>query len=61
VFDVSAEGAVVINDLDVYAQAGTHSALVKEVSVTITDGTLNLLFAPVVGDPILSAIELIPA
>jgi hypothetical protein len=60
VFDVTAEGSNVVNDLDIVAEVGHQRAYTRDVTVTVTDGTLNLVFAPVVGDPVLSGIELLP-
>lgn len=57
VFDVNAEGSQKINDLDVFAEVGSRRALVKSFTVPVTDGTLNLAFAKVVEDPMVSAIE----
>lgn len=46
IFDVKAEGAVVVNDLDIYARVGSYSALELKVPVTVADGVLNLAFVP---------------
>ncbi|WP_052352048.1 malectin domain-containing carbohydrate-binding protein [Deinococcus pimensis] len=42
VFDVLAENAVVLPNLDIFAQAGKNTALVKPLQVTVTDGQLNI-------------------
>ncbi|MFQ5629052.1 MAG: malectin domain-containing carbohydrate-binding protein [bacterium] len=61
IFDVSAEGALVFNDLDVEAQAGgTYIALIKNFSVNVTDGTLDLDFQTVNKASILNAIAVVP-
>lgn len=57
VFDVNAEGSQKINDLDVFAEVGSSRALVKTFTVPVTDGALNLAFAKVIEDPMVSAIE----
>jgi hypothetical protein len=72
-FDVSAEGALRLDDLDIYkenaaigpthqaiAPVGAGAVLAKSLDLTITDGQLDLAFTGVVGDAIVSAINLIP-
>jgi hypothetical protein len=44
VFDVTAEGSVVLDDLDIYSEVGGDAALQKAFNVTVNDGTLNLGF-----------------
>ncbi|MFQ5633655.1 MAG: malectin domain-containing carbohydrate-binding protein, partial [bacterium] len=56
-----AEGAVVLNDLDVETQAGgTDVALIKNFSVNVSDGTLDLDFQTVNKASILNAIAVVP-
>ena len=43
-FDVKAEGATVISDLDLYAEAGHDAAYDLTRTVDVADGTLNLQF-----------------
>ncbi len=59
VFDVQAEGATAIAGLDVFAEAGAQTALVKTISVTVADGVLNLVFVHGVEDPFVNAIEVL--
>ncbi|MDQ4090352.1 MAG: malectin [Actinomycetota bacterium] len=59
VFDVLAEGAVRLDDLDVYARVGPAQSLVEQFTVTVTDGVLNLGFQAVVEDPMISGIEVL--
>jgi hypothetical protein len=60
IFSVNIEGAA-INNLDVFAEAGgAHVALRKTVSVTVTDGRLNIIFSPLVDQPMINAIEVVP-
>lgn len=59
VFDVTAEGATRVDDLDVAAVAGQDQALVRQFEVPVSDGTLDLGFAAVVEDPMVSAIEVL--
>jgi hypothetical protein len=59
VFDVLAEGSVMLGDYDIYALVGPGVATVAEFEVDVSDGSLSLGFAAVAGDPIVSAIEVI--
>jgi len=62
VFDVTAEGALKVDDLDVFAAAGgANRALERSFNVPVSDGTLNLGFASSQDDPMVSAIEVAPA
>ena len=60
VFDVTAEGALAIGDLDIFARVGANTALVMEVPVTVNDGQLNIGFLHEVNNPTLSGIEVFP-
>ncbi len=45
--DINAEGVTVINDMDIYANAGDiNTAWTETVTVTVTDGTLDLDIIP---------------
>ena len=57
VFDVSLEGQLFLDDLDIYAEAGPDTALVKSGTTTVTDGILTIDFDHVVENPKLSGIE----
>jgi hypothetical protein len=61
VFDVLVEKADVLRRLDVFAEAGAFTALVREVEATVTDGVLDLSFRPIAGRPRIAAIEILPA
>jgi hypothetical protein len=61
VFDVSAEGKLVLDNFDIYKEAGFRTAATRPFDVTITDGALDLKFAASVDNAIVSAIELVPA
>jgi hypothetical protein len=59
IFSVNVEGTQ-INNLDVFSEAGgAHRALVKTVSVVVTDGQLNLSFAASVGQTMINGIEIL--
>ncbi|PEN12830.1 hypothetical protein CRI94_12560 [Longibacter salinarum] len=61
VFDVSAEGSLILDDFDILAETGAPlTALVKEVSgITVSDGSLTLNFTSVVNNAKVSAIEVL--
>jgi hypothetical protein len=59
VFSVTAEGEMLLEDLDVFAEVGELTALVKQAEVEVQDGELNLSFAASEGEPIIAAIEVL--
>lgn len=60
-FDVMANGARALPDLDVAAQAGgSLKALSKMFEVSVADQGLTLAFSPIQGEAIVSAIEITP-
>lgn len=59
VFDVLVEGALALDNLDIFASAGLNTALIEEYDVQVVDGTLNVAFVKVNENPKLSAIEVI--
>ncbi len=62
VFDVEIEGKKEIVDLDLIADVGANTALIKRIEVNIEDGYLDLNFLPTVHKASICAIELlIPA
>ncbi|WP_238717444.1 malectin domain-containing carbohydrate-binding protein [Natronorubrum halophilum] len=62
VFDVSAEGAARISDLDVHGAVGHDSALVRTISgVDVSDGTLNVSFSTDVDNATIGAIKVVEA
>jgi N-acetylneuraminic acid mutarotase len=60
VFDVSIEGAVVLNDYDVYADVGANKGVMKSFAVT-SDSNLDIDFGHVVENPTIKGIEIISA
>ncbi|NJM56163.1 MAG: hypothetical protein HC857_00085 [Synechococcales cyanobacterium RU_4_20] len=61
IFDLSAEGRKVLDDVDVFAQAGGKNiALDKTFNITVSDGILNLDFLASANNAKLSALEIIP-
>ncbi len=62
VFDVTAEGGLVLDNLDIFAQAG-GKFIAKDfiIPVTVADGVLNLQFAASVDSAKIDAIQIAPA
>jgi Uncharacterized protein conserved in bacteria len=63
-FDVSIEGVKVLDNYDMVQKAGAFTAIVETFNVSVTDGTLNILFNAAVSEggadrPKVSAIEVI--
>ncbi|MBW3634636.1 MAG: thrombospondin type 3 repeat-containing protein, partial [Chloroflexi bacterium] len=57
IFSVTVEGETMLEDLDVFAEVGALTALVKQDEVDVQDGELNLSFTASEGEPIVAAIE----
>ena len=60
-FDISIEGLLVQDDLDLVATFGHQTAGMIEYPVTLTDGNLNILFEHVVENPVVNGIEILTA
>ncbi|UCF63318.1 MAG: family 16 glycosylhydrolase [bacterium] len=61
IFDVYAEGQLVLDNLNIYSEAGLQqfTAVEKTVShLSVDDGILELYFESVVGDPVISGIKI---
>ena len=59
VFDVSIEGQLVFNDIDMFQAVGPHAALIRSATVTVADGQINIQFLHQVEMPLINAIEII--
>ena len=59
IFSVTAEGETILEDLDVFAEVGALTALVKQEEIDVQDGELNLSFTASEGEPIIAAIEIL--
>ncbi|WP_190300263.1 malectin domain-containing carbohydrate-binding protein, partial [Rufibacter hautae] len=60
VFDVSIEGTKVLSAYDIVGRAGAaKTAATETFTVTVTDGTLNIAFARLVDNALVSAVEVI--
>jgi len=59
-FDIDVEGTTIPN-VDVFSEAkGTNKALEKEVTVTVSDGELTILFKKNVGCPEINTLKVLP-
>ena len=59
VFDISIEGQLVQNDLDLIVAFGNQEGGMLEYPVALTDGTLNILFEHVTENPLVNGIEIL--
>jgi beta-glucanase (GH16 family) len=57
VFNVTAEGQSVAQNVDVAAAVGQNAAYHVLFTVPVTDGTINVRFSPVAGQPLVSGVE----
>ncbi len=60
VFDVSLEGATVLNDFDIVAAVGDQRGTMRQWTVT-SDGIINIDLGHVVENPLVNAIEIVEA
>lgn len=58
-FDVLLEGAMVLDDYDIFARSGSRTAVVESFDVIVNDGAVTLDFVHVVENPKIAAIEVI--
>lgn len=61
IFDIVAEGNVVVNNLDLYATAGYNNAYDVTVSITVSDGQLNISMPADVDNGLINAIKIVNA
>jgi|GEM_PF-426534 len=59
VFDVLAEGQVVLDDYDIWVEAGFQTAIQETLVVNVQDGGMSLQFVQGVQNPKIAAIEVI--
>lgn len=59
IFSISAEGAPIAKDIDLFASAGRGVATVFSRSVAVHDGVVNIAFTAKKGDSVASAIEVL--
>jgi hypothetical protein len=59
IFDVSIEGQLVLDDLDIYAEAGNSTALTKTISdVIVQDGQIDVTVTGSIEQPMINGIEI---
>ena len=58
VFDVSVDGALVLDDYDVFADVGAETAVVKTFVTTVTDGNIDIDFGHLTENPAIKAIQI---
>lgn len=59
-FNVAAEGRTILSNFDIAAAGGGKAAISRSFNLTVSGGALDLAFAKVLENPILSAIEIAP-
>ena len=59
VFNVSANGATLLSNFDIYSQVGQHAALQKQFTVTVTNGTLSLNFTATTNSALICAFAMV--
>ncbi len=59
IFDVWIEGDKVLDSFDIFAEVGYQAAAVREFTVAVTDGQLNIDFSARINFPKVSAIEIL--
>lgn len=58
-FDVLIEGQVVLDDYDIFAEAGGYKGIMKSFTVTAPDDSLDIELGYVIRNPTISGIEII--
>jgi hypothetical protein len=59
VFNVKIEGATVFSNLDIFAEAGANTALIKGADVTVSNGQVSIEFDSLVQNAKINAIEIL--
>ena len=60
IFDVVVEGDLVLDDYDIVGDVGFQAAVLKQFTTVVSDGNIDIDFLTVYGDPLISAIEILP-
>jgi hypothetical protein len=58
IMDVAIENNIVLDNWDIFAEAGNRTAVVKAFTTSVTDNHLNIDFSASLDDPKISAIEI---
>jgi len=62
VFDVSIEGQLVLDNLDIYDEVGGNAALIKTINnISVTDGQLTITFTQITENPLINGIMIADA
>jgi large repetitive protein len=61
IFHVQLEGVTALSNIDVVAEVGANTALVKTATTTVSDGQLNIRFLHATDNPIVNAIAVLRA
>jgi hypothetical protein len=57
IFDMTLEGQTKLTGIDIFAEVGDHTALIKTAETDVTDGELNVLFIHRVENPTVGALR----
>ena len=60
VFNVKLNGAVVLQNFDIYSAAGANAAVVKAFNAVVANGSIAIEFDKLVGNSKINAIEILP-
>jgi hypothetical protein len=60
IFNVKLNGAVVLQNFDIFAAVGANAAVVESFNATVTNGTVAIQFDKLVQNPKINAIEILP-
>ena len=58
-FHVQLEGVTALSNIDIFAEVGANTALVKTATTSVTDGQLNIRFLRVSDNPFVNAIQVL--
>jgi hypothetical protein len=60
VFNVKMQGAPVLSNFDIFAEAGANAVLIKDAGITVSNGQITIEFDNVVQGAKIDAIEILP-
>lgn len=60
VFHVDMEGSRVLNNYDIFSNAGGYAARIERFTTSVSDGSLNIVFTKVTNNAKVNAIEVVP-
>ncbi|MEM6801991.1 MAG: malectin domain-containing carbohydrate-binding protein, partial [Bacteroidota bacterium] len=59
VFNVELEGSPILTNFDLVAEVGHQVGTMKTYTITVNDGTINIDFYRITGDPIINGVEIL--